>query len=112
MSTRRVEKPNSINFVTLSSDNALLATGSKDGTIRVCSMSDATRLAEFRERENVHTLMFHPSDKTLLLSVSGKVASVWRLPDGARVFQLGHDDQINAAEFDAKGARVLTASSD
>jgi len=42
-------------------------------------------LGEIKMAENVHTLVFHPSDETQLLGLSGKTTILWRVPEGRGV---------------------------
>lgn len=108
----RIEHPDSINSAALSPSGKWIATGSSDGTVCISEALTAQRVAEFRQPENVHTLTFHPTDETLLLTVSGKSARLWRLPEGRQVAEVQHDAQINSAQFDPRGERFLTASND
>jgi WD40 repeat protein len=108
----QLENPDSINSVAVSERGRYIATGSGEGTIRVWDAVSAKFVAEFHQPENVHTLFFQPSDETMLLSVSGKVAALWKIPNPVPIFEFHHGDQVNSAEFSPKGDQVLTASSD
>jgi WD40 repeat protein len=108
----RLENPDSINAVAVSARGTYIATGSVDGTVRFWNSASGQMLGEIKVAENVHTLVFHPSDETQLLGLSGKTAILWRVPEGAAVFQIEHGDDINSAEFDSEGRRILTASKD
>lgn len=108
----QLKNPDSINAVAVSAKGTYLATGSVDGTVRFWNSASGQMLGEIKVAENVHTLVFHPSDETQLLGLSGKTAILWRVPEGASIFQLEHGDDINSAEFDSEGRRILTASKD
>jgi WD40 repeat protein len=108
----RIKHPNSINSAAISPAGKWLATGSSDGTVFVSELATANRITEIHQTENVHTLIFHPTDETLLLSVSGSVANLWKVPEGRAIFELRHDAQINSAQFSSKGDRIVTGSSD
>jgi len=107
-----LKNPDSINAVAVSAKGLYLATGSADGTVRFWNTESGESLGEIKQAENVHTLVFHPLDETLLLGLSAKVATLWKIPGGAPVFECRHDDEINSAEFDAEGRHILTASND
>ncbi|HEV2803645.1 MAG TPA: TIR domain-containing protein [Chthoniobacterales bacterium] len=107
-----LNNPDSINAVAVSAKSACVATGSTDGTVRLWSTETGRLLGEIKRPENVHTLLFHPTDETLLLGVSGTTASLWKVPEGTAVFEFQHDGDINSAEFDGDGGRILTASKD
>lgn len=107
-----IKHNDSINSVAISFSGKWLATGSADGMVRVSELVKGQTIAEVRHRENVHTLAFDPVDETVLLSVSGKAATLWKLPNGRRLFDLPHQEQVNSAEFSPDGKRVLTASDD
>ena len=113
-SSRQVEfkNPDSINAVAVSAKGNYLATGSADGTVRFWNTESGQSLGEIKKVENVHTLVFHPLDETLLLGLSANIATLWKMPGGAPAFECRHDDEINSAEFDAEGRHILTASND
>ena len=108
----RIQHPDSINSAAFSADGNLLATGSSDGTVRISDPVSSRAIGEVHQSENVHTLNFHPTDATLLLSVSGPVTTLWKLPGGRPVFEMRHGAQINSAEFSPKGDRIITSSND
>jgi WD40 repeat protein len=109
---REFNNPDSINAVAVSAKGTYLATGSLDGTVRFWNSATGEMAGEIKLPENVHTLVFHPTDETQLLGLSGKTATLWKLPEGTSIFQCEHDDDINSAEFDSAGSRILTASND
>ncbi len=108
----QLKNPDSINAVAVSAKGTYVATGSVDGTVRFWNSASGQMVGEIKVAENVHTLVFHPSDETQLLGLSGKTAILWKVPEGAAVFQFEHGDDINSAEFDSDGHRILTASND
>jgi WD40 repeat protein len=108
----QLKNPDSINAVAVSAKGTYVATGSVDGTVRFWNCASGQKVGEIKVAENVHTLVFHPSDETQLLGLSGKAAILWKVPEGAAVFQFEHGDDINSAEFDSEGRRILTASND
>jgi WD40 repeat protein len=106
------KNPDSINAVAVSAKGSYLATGSIDGTVRIWNIENGQRLGEIKQAENVHTLVFHPLDETRLLGVSANAAILWKIPEGLPGFEFRHDDEINSAQFDPEGHRILTASND
>jgi WD40 repeat protein len=108
----QLENPDSINAAAVSAKGTYVATGSIDGTLRFWNSASGKMLGEIKVAENVHTLVFHPSDETQLLGLSGKTAILWKVPEGVSIFQFEHGDDINSAEFDSEGGRILTASND
>ena len=108
----QLKNPDSINAVAVSAKGTYVATGSVDGTVRFWNTANGQMVGEIKVAENVHTLVFHPSDETQLLGLSGKTAILWKVPEGAAIFQFEHGDDINSAEFDSDGRRILTASND
>jgi len=108
----RVEHESSINSVAISRAGKTIVTGSADGTVRISEMTLGTRLAELHEKENVHTIVFNPTDPNIFLTISGKIVAIWQLPDGLRLFELTHEEQVNAADFSPDGTMIVTASDD
>ncbi len=107
-----LRNPDSINAVAVSAKGSYLATGSIDGTVSFWNPENGKRLGETKQAENVHTLVFHPFDETQLLGISGNAAILWKIPEGVPAFEFRHDDEINSAQFDPEGRRILTASND
>lgn len=102
----------SINSAAFSPNARWVATGSRDGTVRLWESGTGQRIAEVREAENVHTLKFHPSDNSLLLTVNGNSARLYKMPEGRPFREFTHAAQINTACFSPDGALVATASDD
>gem|GEM_PF-6245117 len=69
----------------VSAKRTYIATGSVDGTVRFWNSASGQMLGEIKMAENVHTLVFHPSDETQLLGLSGKTTILWRVPEGRGV---------------------------
>ena len=106
------EHESSINSVAISQNGKTIVTGSADGTVRISEMTRGTLLVELHEKENVHTIVFNPTDPNVFLTISGKIVAIWQLPDGLRLFELTHDEQVNAADFSPDGTMIVTASDD
>jgi eukaryotic-like serine/threonine-protein kinase len=107
-----LENPDTTNAVAISNKGTYLATGSIDGTVRIWDGRSAQPVGEIHQRENVHTLLFHPTDETVLLGITAKSAVVWKVPGGDIACEIRHVDDVNSAQFDAPGQRVLTSSND
>ncbi len=101
-----------INCAAFSPNSHWIATGSRDGTVRLWDSSTGQRIGELRQAENVHTLGFHPFDSSLLLTVSGKSARIFKVPENRQLAELAHTTQINAACFGPDGTLIATASDD
>ena len=108
----RIKHEDSINSVALSAGGKWIATGCSDGSIRVCALADAAQVAQFHQPENVHTLVFDPANEDLFLSLSGKTATLWNVTEKRSVWAAPQEAEVNAAQFDPTGARVVTATSD
>jgi WD40 repeat protein len=107
-----LENPDTTNAVAISSKGTYIATGSIDGTVRIWDGRSAQPVGEIHQPENVHTLLFHPTDETVLLGITAKSAIVWKLPGGDIACEIRHADDVNSAQFDAPGRRVITSSTD
>jgi WD40 repeat protein len=102
----------SISSAAFSGSGGWIATGSTDGMIKISDATTGSAVAQVRRKENVHTLVFDPTDDQRLLSVSGKNAELWKLPEGRGLFQLHHEGDVNSAQFTPSGEWIVTASSD
>jgi WD40 repeat protein len=107
-----LENPDTTNAVAISGKGTYLATGSIDGTVRIWDGRSAQMVGEIHRPENVHTLLFHPTDETVLLGITAQSAVVWKVPAGAVTCEIRHADDVNSAQFDASGRLVITSSND
>ena len=107
-----LENPDTTNAVAISNEGTYIATGSIDGTVRIWDGRNARPVDEIHQPENVHTLLFHPTDETVLLGITAKSAIVWRIPGGRVACEIRHADDVNSAQFDRSGRRLLTSSND
>lgn len=102
----------SVNSAAVSPHNRWAATGARDGTVRLWDLESGQQRATWTQPENVHTLAFHPSDDTILLTVSGVTLRVWHVPDGKPLMEFAHPQEINSARFSRDGTRIITACGD
>jgi WD40 repeat protein len=107
-----LENPDTTNAVAISSKGGYIAAGSIDGTVRIWDGRSAQPAGEIHQAENVHTLLFHPADETTLLGITAKEAIVWKIPAGTVTAEIRHADDVNSAQFDGPGRRVITSSND
>lgn len=119
----------SIDFVELSPDGRLVATGGNTDVepVRLWKTSDGSKVLE-TDISNVLSLEFSPDGAYLLLSGksrafeteigwnvdrSGSRVQVWDVNAGRQVFSLdGHTDFVNSARFSPDGKLILTAGDD
>ena len=105
---------NSLAAAAFSASGRCVATGSTDKFAAVWDES-SKRIALLKHSENVHALVFHPTDESLLLTVSGKTARLWKVAngtDGSTLREFAHPRQVNSAIFSPDGAQILTAADD
>ena len=96
----------------LSPDHKLIASSSKDGTIRLWNVENKRQMAILTGHfSEVSLVKFSPDGKTLLSASTDRTARLWDIPSGKmRVILQGHKDAVTHASFDKSGKRVITSS--
>jgi WD40 repeat protein len=103
-----------VNSVVFSPDGKVLATASRDRTVRFW---DATTGAVIRilrgHTDGVSSVVFSPDGKTVLTASMDKTAKLWNADTGREILTLrGHTEGIISASFSPMGDRIATASKD
>lgn len=102
-----------VNYIALSPDGKLAATGGGDGTVKVWQINNGNLVGTFTgPRSRVACLTFSPDSKQVAAAIgrSGLTFEVGA-PERSRTF-IGHDEAVNGIAFSTDGRRVITASSD
>jgi WD40 repeat protein len=103
-----------VNSVSFSPDGRLLASGSRDKTIKLWRVSDGALVRTLTgHTDMVWSVSFSP-DGSLLASGSGDCTiKLWRVSDGALVRTLtGHTDWVNSVSFSPDGRLLASGSED
>jgi WD40 repeat protein/serine/threonine protein kinase len=106
--------PLSGHIVLAMSRDGRIATGEKDGTLRIWSPDGSGPLKVLPgHAAEIIDLTFSRDGKRLLSASFDGSARIWDLEHGGEPLILrGHEDWVNKAAFDADERRVVTASSD
>jgi U3 small nucleolar RNA-associated protein 13 len=103
-----------INSVTISPNDAVIASGSQDKTIRLWKSEDLTPMATLSgHKRGVWKVVFSPVDRTLCSSSGDKTLRIWSMVDYSclRTFE-GHTASVLSCKFIAHGAQILSGSAD
>jgi len=103
-----------INSVTISPNDAVIASGSQDKTIRLWKSEDLTPMATLSgHKRGVWKVVFSPVDRTLCSSSGDKTLRIWSMVDYSclRTFE-GHTASVLCCKFIAHGAQILSGSAD
>jgi WD40 repeat protein len=112
-----VQTSEAIYSVALSPDGQLMATGGRDGTVRLFRSTGEPLFALHAQTGSeganaVRAVLITPDDSGVI-TTSGSVAVRWSATDGARVATFdGHTATIATAVISPDGSRLLTASAD
>jgi len=102
-------------------DDGLLATGSQDQTVKLWKIpkeglkQDLTKpeIVLPEQPRRVETVSFHPTADCILATSSGTGITVWNMIDGKTVYSWeGHDDQIQAVDWQRQGTLLATHAKD
>lgn len=99
-----------VNSLAFTPDGALMASGSRDNTIRLWEMPAGRQVAVLRRDDGaVRSIVFSP-DGAYMASLSGSVIRVWTMPEGheAVVFDATNRfDNVSAFAFSPKGDGLI-----
>jgi WD40 repeat protein len=100
-----------INFLALSPDGRLLASGADDRTARLWDLAGRECLAIFKHRASLQWVAFSPNGHTLA-TAAGKMVFLWDTRTHKKIRSLtGHSKNVTGATF-LSDAQLLTSSTD
>ncbi len=103
-----------IKSVAFSPDGTLLATGSRDKTIRLWCVADGTPVRTLKGHTHwVNSVAFSPDGTLLATGANDRTVRLWRVADGGPVRTLkGHTDLVNSVAFSPNGVLLATGAND
>lgn len=102
-------------------DDGLLATGSQDQTVKLWKIpkeglkTDLTKpeMVLPEQPRRVETVTFHPTADCILATSSAQGITVWDMIEGKTVYSWdGHDDQVQAVDWQRQGRLLATHAKD
>jgi len=102
-------------------DDGLLATGSQDQTVKLWKIpkeglkQDLTKpeIVLPEQPRRVETVTFHPTADCILATSSGQGVTVWDMIQGKTVYEWdGHEDQVQAVDWQRQGRLLATHAKD
>jgi Caspase domain/WD domain, G-beta repeat len=97
----------------LSPDGAALATGGRDGVLRLWSMAGELQRELKGHSAAVRDAAFSPDGRLLASSSSDDTVRIWDVQSGREAALLkGHANRVNAVRFTPDGAKLVSAGED
>ncbi len=94
--------------VAFSPDGKVLATASRDGTVRLFELATGKTLATLEGHEgDVHTAAFAPEGKTLVTAGEDKTVRLWDLATKGELQRMIHNDPVRGAAFTPDGKTLI-----
>jgi WD40 repeat protein len=117
---------NSVNSIAMSPDGQILASGSRDGTIKLWHIQDGKEIYTLKDQPtNNHPSFYYPSiqpvysvafspDGKILASGSGyKTITLWKVKSGKKLGVLkGHMQSVRSVAFSSDGEILASGSED
>jgi WD40 repeat protein/uncharacterized caspase-like protein len=102
-----------INSVSFSPDGSLIASASKDNTVKVHSLSSGQLQYTLEHAAEVYGVNFSPDGEIIASTSTDKTIKLWRRSDGKLLQTLtGHKDWVYSATFSPDGEIIASTSTD
>lgn len=102
-----------INSICVSHDTRMVATASKDKTVKLWCIRSCDLLQIFTANEHVHSVIFSPDDSVVLAGCGDKTGIIWGVATARQELLLvGHDKRVYSATFSRDALLIATASGD
>ncbi|HVJ80020.1 MAG TPA: WD40 repeat domain-containing protein, partial [Planctomycetia bacterium] len=94
-------------------DGAFLASGGRDGAVRIWAAGDGRELACLPNGANVYSIAFSPDGARLAAACADGAIKLWDVASWQKVVELrGHRDYVYSLAFSADGERLVSGSGD
>jgi WD40 repeat protein len=99
--------------VDISRDGTRLASGSGDGSARICAIATGKQLHRLKHQRTVRAVAFSPDGTRLLTGSEDTTARIWNASTGAQLLDVKLDDEgyyVSSVAFAPDGTWFVTGS--
>ncbi|SJM93055.1 hypothetical protein CRENPOLYSF2_3060001 [Crenothrix polyspora] len=111
-SSLKLQHDNKVKKIVYSSDGKVLASVSKDNTVRLWDVTSGKELHHMTHESSVSTVIFSPDGKQIAARSLEKTVWLWDVVTGKKLQRIDHDGSVNSVTFSPDSRQLATASND
>jgi WD40 repeat protein len=108
----RLDHPAAVDVAAFSPDGAELATGARDGLVRIWDLASGRERLRLPHQNWVRALAYGADGKRIVSGSADRTTRMWDASDGAELWRIEHSDRVETVAYSADGRWVATGGWD